>query len=258
MRGLDGKVSLIAGAAPGNIGGATAHRLSSEGARVVVSDINEDAARALAEQIVAEGGDAVAIQVDLSSEQSVVGMMKFAVDSFGGVDHLFNVAADLSPATIGADSSHNVLDLPIEVWSRTIDVTLTGYMYTIRHAMPLMIERGGGSIVNTMSAAVWMAEPVRASYSAAKSGVEALTRHVARVGGRQGVRCNAVAPGTVLTEALLRTLPEEIQRRQLEEIPSTRLGKPEDIAAAVAFLFSDDGEWVNGQALSIDGGLIMR
>lgn len=258
MRGLDGKVSVIAGAAPGNIGGATAHRLSSEGARVVVADLNEDAARALAEEIKSAGGEAVAVTLDISVEESVKELLAKANESFGGVDHLFNVAADLSPATIGADSTNDVTTLPVEVWQRTIDVTLTGYMFGIKHAMPMMVARGGGAIVNCLSAAVWMAEPVRSAYSTAKSGAEALTRHTARIGGRQGVRCNAIAPGTVLTEANLRTLPAEIREQQLADLPSTRLGKPEDIAAAVAFLFSDDGEWVNGQALSIDGGLIMR
>lgn len=258
MRGLDDKVSIIAGAAPGNIGAATAHRLAKEGANVVVADLSLDAAQALADEITAAGGSAKASAVDISVEQSFADLVDFAVKEFGGVDHLFNVAADLSADTIGQDSSHDILTLPVEVWQRTIDVTLTGYMYGIRHAMPKMFERGGGSIVNTMSAAVWMAEPIRASYASAKAGLEGLTRHAATIGGKRGVRTNAVAPGTVLTESLLRTLPEEIRDQQLAEISSTRLGKPEDIAATVAFLFSEDGEWVNGQLWAIDGGLTKR
>ncbi|MFE7421103.1 SDR family NAD(P)-dependent oxidoreductase [Rhodococcus sp. NPDC057529] len=258
MRGLDGKISVIAGAAPGNIGASTAHRLSSEGAHIVVADLSQTAAEAVAEEIRANGGKAVATSVDLSVEESVRDMVEFAKEEFGGVDHLFNVAADLSPGTIGLDSTNDILSLPVEVWKRTIDVTLTGYMYGIRYAMPVMFERGGGAIVNTMSAAVWKAEAIRAAYASAKLGVEALTRHAAKVGGRRGVRCNAVAPGTVLTEALLRTLPEENRMEQAAQIPSTRLGKPEDIAAAVAFLFSEDGEWINGQTLAVDGGFTMH
>lgn len=258
MRGLNGKVSVIAGAAPGNIGAATAQRLCAEGASVVVADLNADASKQLAAQLEAGGGHVASTQVDISSETSFQELLRFAVQTFGSVDHLFNVAADLSSNTIGIDSTHDVVSLPVEVWQRTLDVTLTGYMYGIKHALPLMIERGGGSIVNTMSAAVWMAEPVRSAYSAAKSGLSALTRHTATIAGRKGVRCNAIAPGTVLTEALLRTLPEQEREKQLNEIASTRLGKPEDIAAAVAFLFSDDGEWINGQTISVDGGLTMR
>ncbi|MFJ7439690.1 SDR family NAD(P)-dependent oxidoreductase [Methylorubrum thiocyanatum] len=258
MRGLDHKISVVAGAAPGNIGAATALRLASEGATVVAADLDLAAAEAVAEEIRAAGGRAVAGQVDIGDEGSFAKLLNKAARDLGGVDHLFNVAADLSADTIGVDSTNDITTLPLAAWQRTIDVTLTGYMYGIRHALPLMRARGGGSIVNTMSAAVWMAEPIRAAYSAAKAGVAALTRHTARIAGREGVRCNAVAPGTVLTASLLRTLPEAEQARQLAEIASPRLGRPEDVAAAVAFLFSDDGGWVNGQVISVDGGLTMR
>jgi len=185
-------------------------------------------------------------------------MIDTAVRKLGGIHTLFNVAADLSPGTIGADSSHDVTNIPVEVWRRTLDVNLTGYMLTTRYALPHMFAAGSGSIVNTMSAAAWMAEPVRVAYSAAKAGVAALTRHTATIGGKQGVRCNAIAPGTVLTESVLRVLPAAERERQLADIPSTRLGTPEDIAALVAFLASDDGAWINGQTLSVDGGLTKR
>lgn len=258
MRGLDGKVSVIAGAAPGNIGAATALRLSAEGARVVVADLHLAAAEAVADTIQSAGGEAMPVRVNIADEASFAALLRSAAERFGGIDHLFNVAADLSPDTIGADSTNDITTLSVAAWQRTIDVTLTGYMYGTRHALPLMRARGGGSIVNTMSAAVWMAEPIRAAYSAAKAGIAALTRHTARIAGKQGVRCNAVAPGTVLTASLLRTLPDAERTRQLAEIASPRLGLPEDVAAAVAFLFSDDGAWVNGQVISVDGGLTMR
>jgi NAD(P)-dependent dehydrogenase (short-subunit alcohol dehydrogenase family) len=256
MRGLDQKICVIAGAAPGNIGGATAHRLSSEGATVVVADLNSAAAQALADEIKAKGGHALAGQVDISSEKSFEELLKSTARDLGGVDHLFNVAADFSANTMGRDSSHDVTTVPIEVWKRIIDVTLTGYMYGIRHALPLMIARGGGSIVNMMSATVWLGEPMRVSYASAKAGVAALTRHTATIGGKKGVRCNAIAPGAVLTEAALRIMPEADREKMLSETPSHRLGKPEDIAALIAFLFSDDGEWINSQIISIDGGLV--
>jgi len=258
MRGLDQKICVIAGAAPGNIGAATAHRLSSEGAIVVVADLNSAAAQAVADEIKAKDGHAIAGQVDISSESSFEELLKRTARDLGGLDHLFNVAADLSANTMGRDSSSDVTTVPIEVWKRTIDVTLSGYMYGTRHALPLMFARGSGSIVNMMSATAWLGESVRVSYASAKAGVAALTRHTATIGGKRGVRCNAVAPGPVLTEALLRAMPDAEREKMLSDIPSHRLGKPEDIAALIAFLFSDDGEWINGQIISIDGGLTKR
>jgi NAD(P)-dependent dehydrogenase (short-subunit alcohol dehydrogenase family) len=254
MRGLDGKVAVIVGGAPNNIGAATAERLSSEGSRVVIADLRLDAAEAVADDIVSQGGEAVAVQVDIADEDSVVAMLRTAADAFGGIDNLFNVAADLSPGTMGVDTANDILTVPLDVWRRTLDVDLTGYLLTCRHVMPYIRARGGGAIVNTMSVSAFLAEPVRVAYGVAKSGIEALTRHIARVGGQHGLRCNAVSPGTILTEALLRNTRPEVLEQQLHSLPSTRNGLPEDIAAAVAFLFSDDGEWINGQTLKIDGG----
>jgi NAD(P)-dependent dehydrogenase (short-subunit alcohol dehydrogenase family) len=254
MRGLRGKVAIVAGGVPGNIGGAAAQRLAEEGARVVVGDLNEGGAQALADQIKSAGGEAVGRALDISDEASFARLVDFAAAEFGRLDGLFNVAADLSAGNLGRDG--DVVSVPVEVWQRTIDVTLSGYMYGIRHALPAMIDGGGGSIVNTMSTAVWMAEPVRVSYASTKAGLAALTRHAASVGGKRGVRCNAVAPGTVLTESNLRALPEEVRAQQLEHLPSPRLGEPADIAAMVAFLLSDDAAWINGQTIIVDGGAV--
>lgn len=256
MRGLNDKIALIAGAAPGNIGAATAHRLSQEGSTVVVADLNLAAAQAVAEDITAAGGTARAHWVDISSEDAFASLIDFTVAEFGGVDSLFNVAADLSANNLGRDT--DVLTVPIDVWQHTIDVSLTGYFFGIRHVLPHLIERGGGSIVNTLSAAVWMAEPVRVSYSTTKAALAALTRHVATIAGKDGVRCNAVAPGTVLTAANLANLSDEGRAEQLKTVRSPRLGEPEDIAAMVAFLHSDDAAWINAQTIIVDGGAILR
>ncbi|MET7400383.1 SDR family oxidoreductase [Dactylosporangium sp. NPDC005572] len=256
MRGLHNKVAIIAGAVPDNIGGATAIRLAEEGSHVVVADLNGDGAAELAERIRQAGGSAHAEQVDVTSETSVQALVAATVSRFGGVDGLFNVAADLSRRTLGTDT--DVLRISDETFRRTIDVSLMGYLYATRHVLPIMVERGGGSIVNTMSAAVWMAEPIRVAYSATKAAVAALTRHTATVAGRQGVRCNAIAPGTVRTPANVASMtPEEVDR-QLATVRSPRLGVPEDIAAMVAFLFSDDASWINGQTIVVDGGAILR
>jgi NAD(P)-dependent dehydrogenase (short-subunit alcohol dehydrogenase family) len=145
MRGLKNKVAIVAGAAPGNIGGAAAVRLAEEGTAVVARDLNE----------------AAALRLDITDEASYKELVDFTVKEFGGPDGLFNVAADLSAGTVGRDS--DVLSVPLDVWRHTIDFTLTGYMYGIRHALPIMIARGRGAIVNTMSSAVWMGEARRVS-----------------------------------------------------------------------------------------------
>lgn len=258
MRGLRDKVSVIAGAAPGNIGAATAVRLAEEGGTVVVADLDSAAAEQVARDIRTGGGSAAAHEVDISSENSYAELIAFTCKEFGGLDNLFQVAADLSSATMGVDSESDILSIPVAVWRRTLDVDLTGYMLGAKLAIPAMLERGGGSIVNTMSDAVWLADPVRSAYSSAKSGVDALTRHIAAAMGKRGVRCNAVSPGLVITAAASRVIPRDVQDAQLAALPSTRLGVPEDLAAMVAFLFSDDARWVNGQTIRVDGGSVMR
>ena len=211
MRGLQDKVAIVAGAAPGNIGGATALRLAQEGMRVIAADFNEAAAQAVADEIKSAGGSAVARKFDISDEASYRELVDFTAKEFGGLDSLFNVAADLSAGTLGRDG--NVMSVPIDVWQHTIDVTLTGYMYGVRHALPLLIERGGGSIVNTSSSSVWMGEPEHVAYQTAKSGLVGLTRHTATLGGKRGVRCNLVAPGMVLTKTALRAPPRNSATR---------------------------------------------
>ncbi|MGW3601936.1 SDR family NAD(P)-dependent oxidoreductase [Micromonospora sp. NPDC005161] len=252
MRGLKDKVALVAGAAPGNIGGATAIRLAEEGMLVVAADLNQAAAQTVVDDITAAGGTAVARGFDITNEESYRDVITFTVDRFGSLHGLFNVAADLSPRNLGRDT--DVTSVPVDVWQHTIDVTLTGYMYGIRHALPIMMRNGGGSIVNTMSSAVWLGEPERVAYQAAKSGLIGLTRHTASLGGKHGVRTNLLSPGVVLTGAALESTTEEFRAQMLATVRSPRLGRPEDLAAMVAFLFSDDGAYVNGQSLLVDGG----
>ena len=252
MRGLEGKVALVAGAAPGNIGAATALRLAAEGTAVVAADLNGAAARAVVDEIRASGGKAIARAFDISDEASYKELVDTTINEFGRLDGLFNVAADLSPGTLAKDT--DVLSVPIDVWRHTIDVTLTGYMYGIRHALPVMISQGGGAIVNTMSTSVWMGEETKVAYQSAKAGLYGLTRHTATLGGKHGVRCNSVAPGVILTGAALQNTTEEFRTEMLNSVRLARLGVPEDLAAMVAFLFSDDGAYVTGQTILVDGG----
>jgi NAD(P)-dependent dehydrogenase (short-subunit alcohol dehydrogenase family) len=220
--------------------------------KVIAADLDEAAARAVVDQIRSAGGYAVARAFDITEEASYEQLIDFTAKEFGGLDGLFNVAADLSAKNIGRDT--DVTSVPLDVWHHTIDVTLTGYMYGVRHALPLLIERRGGVIVNTTSSEVWMGEAVRVAYQTAKSGLIGLTRHTATLGGKHGVRCNLVAPGFTLTEAAFKNTTEEYRKQMLASVRSPRLGAPEDIAAMVAFLFSDDGAYINGQTILVDGG----
>ena len=140
-------------------------------------------------------------------------MANTSVAEHGALDGLFDVAADLSAGNLGRDADSDVTTVPLDVWQHTIDVTLTGYMYGIRHAMPIMIEQRSGSIINTMSSAVWKGEAARVAYQAAKSGLVGLTRHAATVGGKHGVRTNMLSPGVVLTAAALAATTEEFREK---------------------------------------------
>jgi len=249
MQRLAGKIAIIVGGATG-IGAATAERLASEGAAVMVADIKADLAEATAARIVAAGGKATGIRCDIGDDASVAAMVKATVERYGGFDAIHINAADLS--IIGQDL--DVLAVSMEIFDRTIAIDLRGHVLCTRHALPELLKRGGGAIVYTTSGAAFIGEPTRVSYAVAKSGLHALMRHVASRWGKEGIRANAVSPGLVLSDTAQAHLVAEQLASQLADAHSTRLGKPADIAGAVAFLMSDDGEWVNGQVLVVDGG----
>lgn len=255
MRGLEGKVAIVAGGGSG-IGATTAARLASEGAAVVVGDLVGDNAKQVAGGITDAGGDAIGVQFDITSEDGVDQLVSVAVSTFGGVDFAHVNAADLSPDNIGRDSDAE--SVPLEVFDRTIDVNLRGHLLTTRRVIPEMLSRGGGGIVYTSSAAAFVGEDTRPSYAITKAGLGALVRHVASKWGRQGIRGNAIAPGLFMTEAVLANPDPQLRDYALGAGRSHRLGRPDDIAGAVAFLFSDDGEWINGQVISVDGGSTLR
>ena len=254
LQGLTDKVAVVVGGATG-IGAATAARLGGEGCRVVIGDIAEDAARQTAERIAAAGGTATHVAFDLANPDSVAELIHTAATTYDGIDLLFNVGADMS--TIRADT--DVVDIEFDVWDRVMTVNLRGYVAAMKYAIPRMLDRGGGAIVNMSSAAAFQGEPARPAYATAKAGIGALTRHVASRWGKEGIRCNAVAPGFTATE-VIRSVPQwpELQAGALKRIRGTRVGDPDDIAALVAFLLSEEGEWINGQVVNIDGGTVLR
>jgi NAD(P)-dependent dehydrogenase (short-subunit alcohol dehydrogenase family) len=256
MRNLNGKRIVIAGGGSG-IGAATAERLGAEGAAVVIGDINIDAAQATAKRVAGVGGTALAVEFDLADEQSARDLVTTAVDQFGGVDGLYNVGADASADVLGRDG--DLLTMDPAVWRRTLEVNLIGYAFTARAVLPLLLEQGHGTIVNTSSLAAHVGDHSRAAYQTSKAGINALTRHIAARWGKQGIRCNCVAPGVVLTESAKKmALNDEALAFAKMTMPSPRFGRPEDLAGVVAFLLSDDAEWINGQVWSVNGGALLR
>ncbi|HUB58740.1 MAG TPA: SDR family oxidoreductase [Mycobacterium sp.] len=254
LRGLADKVVVVVGGG-GGIGAATSARLGEEDCKVVVGDVAEHAAQQTAARIVAAGGTATHVSFDLADTASVADLIHSATTTYDGVDLLFNVGADMS--TLRADT--DVVDIEFDVWDRVMAVSLRGYVAAMKYAIPAMLRRGGGAIVNMSSAAAFQGEPARPAYATAKAGIGALTRHVASRWGKEGIRCNAVAPGFTATDAI-RSAPQwpELEAAALKRIRGTRVGDPEDIAALVAFLLSAEGSWINGQIVNIDGGTILR
>jgi NAD(P)-dependent dehydrogenase (short-subunit alcohol dehydrogenase family) len=252
--GLAGTVAVVAGGATG-IGAATAARLGEEGCRVVVGDVAVDAAQQTAERINATGGTATAVAFDLAEPDSVAHLIETADATYGAVNALFSVGADMG--AIRADT--DVVDIDLDVWDRVMAVNLRGYVALMKHAIPKMLARGGGAIVNMSSAAAFQGEPARPAYATAKAGIGALTRHVVARWGKEGIRCNAVAPGFTATEAI-RSAPQwpDLEAAALKRIRGTRVGETDDIASLVAFLLSEEGAWINGQVINIDGGTVLR
>ncbi|MFD3811846.1 SDR family NAD(P)-dependent oxidoreductase [Rhodococcus sp. NPDC058639] len=253
MDGLKGKVVLIAGAATG-LGADSAHRLAREGARVVVGDIDSDGAERTAASIRATGGEATAVQFDISDDDSVRALVASTVDGYGGLDAVHINAGDMSAVTKDSD----VVSIDLDVWDRTIAVNLRGHMLVTRHTVPLLLERGGGAIVYTSSIASFTGDPQRPAYSATKAGINALARHVASRWGREGIRANAVTPGLILTDEIREGAPPELLAGMLARTRSTRLGEAADVSSMVAYLMSDDGSWINGQVVNVDGGTVLR
>jgi NAD(P)-dependent dehydrogenase (short-subunit alcohol dehydrogenase family) len=180
------------------------------------------------------------------------------VSAFGGLDGWHNNAADTSAAGTGVEVASDAVTIPLEVWERAFAVNLRGYLFGVRAAVPLLLERGTGAFVHTASNGALLALPNLPAYNATKAGVISLSRHVATRWGREGIRSNVVSPGYVLSPARRAAMTPGETDYVLDQAYSVRLGEPRDIAAAAAFLLSSDASWINGQVLSVDGGQVMR
>ncbi|HZO50640.1 MAG TPA: SDR family NAD(P)-dependent oxidoreductase [Gaiellaceae bacterium] len=246
---LQGKRAIISGAGMG-MGRAAARRFAAEGARVGLLDLDEPAARAVAGEIEAEGGEALVLPADVRVEHQVEAAVRRAVAAWGGLDV---VVANAGVELAGEDDRADRLDLA--VWQRTLDVNLTGVFLVCKHGIRALLASGGGAVVCTASpTGLFGCAPGFDAYSASKAGVYGLTRVMAADYAREGIRVNAVIPGYTRTPMTEWVTPEE-HGALLKTIPLGRQGEAEEVAAVMVFLASDEAAYVTGAAWAADGGM---
>ena len=245
---LEGKVALITGAAAG-LGRVAAERFAAEGATVVIADTVDG--RETVDAIEVAGGVAMAVACDVTDEEQVRQAVAAAVDTYGGLHVLYNNAGVM----LGDDD--DPVTTPIEVYERTMDINVKGVLLGCRHGIPALLASGGGSIINVASFVAHMgAATPQIAYTASKGAVLAMTREIAVIYARRGVRANALCPGPIMTPLLAKFLSDDARRqRRLVHIPMGRFGEPLEIANGALFLASDESSWMTGQSLIIDGGI---
>jgi len=252
MGRLAGKVAIVTGGA-GGIGSATCRKLAMEGASVAVFDIKAEAATGVAGEIESAGGDALAVQLDLSDEAQVMAAIAATVQRFGRLDVVHNNAALTDNEFLTRDTA--VTELDLEVWDRTLDVNLRSQMLMCKHAIPELMNDGGGSIINMSSGAALKGDSTRTAYGVSKAGVHALTMYAATSHGKRGIRVNTVVPGLIITDAVKAHIPDGMLGKLGRATLTPYLGAPDDIADLVVFLASDESRYITGQMIMIDGGM---
>ncbi|HEY5860198.1 MAG TPA: glucose 1-dehydrogenase [Actinomycetota bacterium] len=247
---LDGKVAVITGGGSG-MGKIASELFASEGAKVVLTDVNDDAGEAAAAGIVAGGGDAAYVHADVSKESEAEAMVRAAVERFGGLHILYNNAGVMLPDDGSVDTTDE------RIWDITLGVNVKGVAFGCKFGVPAMIASGGGSIINVASFVAWLgAATSQTAYTASKGAVLAMTREIAVEYARKGVRCNALCPGPIETPLLMQLLSDEQKKqRRFVHIPMGRLGQAEELARAALFLASDDSSYMTGASLIVDGGI---
>ena len=248
MRKLEGKVAVVTGASRG-IGRAIALKLAEEGAKVVV---NYSGSQAKAEEVVAmiqeNGGEAIAVQASVSQTEEVTALMDAAVKTYGSLDILVNNA--------GITRDNLIMRMKEAEWDDVLNTNLKGVFLCTKAVTRQMMKQRAGRIINISSIVGVAGNAGQANYVAAKAGVIGLTKTTAKELASRNILVNAIAPGFIETE-MTEQLPEDIKQGMLTQIPLAKLGQPEDIAKAVAFLASEDANYMTGQTLHIDGGMVM-
>src|SRR5918997_202074 len=243
---LEGKVAVITVAASG-IGRETARRFAEEGAHVCVADLADEPGQETASEI-----DGIYVHADVTDPDDVQRMYSETAARFGGIDVLFNNVG------ISPPDDDSILDTDLEAWQRVQDVNLKSVYLCCKHGIPYLLERGGGSIINTASfVAVMGAATSQISYTASKGGVLALSRELGGEFAREGIRVNALSPGPVNTPLLQELFAKDPERaaRRLVHIPMGRFAEPDEIASAAAFLASDDASFITASEFLVDGGI---
>lgn len=242
MNSHEGRRVIIAGGATG-IGAALVEILASQGAHVVVGDINEAGLARVTEKLAGRGLSVIPVACDLADAESIARLVEACVGEFGGIDALAIPAADLSPATLDADVE--ILEMDPEVWERTMRVNVIGHGLLMKAVLPHMIAQGGGTICVVSSGASYMGLPFLPAYAASKAALGALVRSVAKVYGPKSIRCNAVDPGHVVKDG---------RSDEGATAPLGRFGRPDDVARAIAILLAEDSGWITGQVIGVNGG----
>jgi len=244
---LGNKTALVTGSARG-LGKAIAEKLASHGARVVISDVLMDMAEETANEFAGKGYDVLAISADVSKSEDVKKMIEATINKYQTLDIVVNNA--------GITRDTLMLRMSEEAWDAVLNVNLKGTFLVTQAAAKIMIKQKSGRIINISSASARVGNPGQANYVASKAGIIGLTKTAARELGSRGVTVNAIAPGFFETE-MTRSLPQAVQDSFLNNTPLKKFGKLEDIASAVAFLASEEGSYITGQVIGVDGGLTM-
>ncbi len=247
---LEGKVALITGGASG-MGKVASELFASEGAAVVLTDLNDEAGQATASGIDAAGGRSLYVHADVSKEADARKMVEAAVAHFGRLDVLYHNAGVMLPEDGSVDTTDE------GIWDLTLAVNVKGVAFGCKYGIPAMIGTGGGSIINVASFVAWLgAATSQTAYTASKGAVLAMTREIAVEYARKGIRCNALCPGPIETPLLMQLLSDEQKRqRRFVHIPMGRLGQAKELANAALFLASDDASYMTGSSLIVDGGI---
>lgn len=248
MKRVEGKVAFISGGASG-IGLSGAKLLAKEGAKVVIGDFNEEGAKKAAEEINNSGGEASGIFLDAGDQQSIEDGIKFTVEKYGTITVLVN-----NVGLTNLQKDLDVVNMDLDEWDRLMNVNVKSVLLGARFAIPHMKEAGGGSIINIASMSAFASDVIRSAYGSSKAAVVHLTKYIATQYGKDNIRCNAIAPGLILTPAAENNMPEELRDIFLKFNALPYHGEADDIGNPIVFFASDEAKFITGQTLQVEGG----